>query len=331
MFGCGGSDRPMRSLRQSPFALGVVSSFNPADLDYLSALGNPNGGVRITFYWKMIEPLPGTWDFSFYDDLVARAQSSGIPIVGILAYSVKWASPTDPNPVDPSSISFYPPNVDDFVAYVKTVVSRYPSVRSWEVWNEPNSGHFWLPEPDVVLYTQLLRASSTAIKNLNPENEVILGGLAPGVLADRSATIVNAEVFLAGVYQNGGKPYFDVVGFHPYNPGVDPDQYLETYVTNLYDTMVSNGDGAKKILVSELGWYAGTASGAVSESTQADYLVRAFNILYAQEFVRGFFWYHLKDHTATPQPADPELNYGLFRWDGSPRPAAWTLRSLTIP
>jgi hypothetical protein len=43
-------------LRQSPFALGVVSSFNPADLDYLATLGNPNGGVRITFYWKMIEP-----------------------------------------------------------------------------------------------------------------------------------------------------------------------------------------------------------------------------------------------------------------------------------
>jgi len=48
--GCGGPDKLTRMLRQSPFALAVASSFNPADLHYLATLGNPNGGVRITFY-----------------------------------------------------------------------------------------------------------------------------------------------------------------------------------------------------------------------------------------------------------------------------------------
>ncbi|HET7841689.1 MAG TPA: hypothetical protein VFM21_08790, partial [Terriglobia bacterium] len=96
-------------------------------------------------------------------------------------------------------------------------------------------------------------------------------------------------------------------------------------------TMVQNNDGAKKILISELGWYAGTAPLAVTEDAQAVYLTRAYNILYSLEFVEGFYWYHLKDHTSTPQPADPELNYGLYRWDATERPAATSFRNLALP
>ncbi len=327
--GCGGSNKPAQQAR--PFALGVVGSFNPADLSYQPMLGDPNGGVRITFYWMMIEPSPGTWNYNHYDEIVATAKSSGIPLIGILAYSVKWASPTDPNLVDPSSISYYPPNPSDFVNYAQTLVSRYPSIQSWEVWNEPNNSIFWLPTPDVVAYTQLLQQTYTAIKTLNPEAKVILGGLTPGPPTSSDLTSVNAEDFLSGVYQNGGTPYFDLVGFHPYNHGVDPDAYLAAAMTDLHNTMLANGDSARQILVTELGWYTGTAPGAVSELTQADYLTRAFDILYSEDFVAGFYWYHLKDHTDTPQPANPELNYGLIRWDGTARPAASSFRALASP
>jgi polysaccharide biosynthesis protein PslG len=329
---CGGpSQPPTRGSRQSLFLLGVNSSFNPADLSLLSNLGNPSGGVRITFYWKMVEPLPGTWDFSFYDPLVAQAQTDGIPIIAILAYSVKWASPTDPSAQDPSAFSFYPPDVGDFTDYVSTLVSRYPSIHSWEVWNEPNGPSFWLPKPDVAQYSQLLRQTYATIKTLHPDDQVILGGLTPGFPGVTSGTTISPEDFLAGVYQNAGKDYFDVVGFHPYNPGTDPDKYLQTYVTNLYEVMAANNDASKKILVSELGWYAGTAPLAVSEDTQALYLTRAYNILYNLEFVGGYYWYHLKDHTSVPQPTDPELNYGLYRWDGTPRAAATSFRILAVP
>ncbi len=326
---CGGPVGTARITRQSPFILGVDSSFNPADLSLLSNIGNPNGGVRITFYWKMLEPLPGTWDFSSYDPLVAQAQADGIPIIAILAYSVKWASPTDPNAVDPSTFSYYAPDVTDYTNYVRTLVARYPSIHSWEVWNEPNGPSFWLPAPDAVQYSRLLRQTSATIKALRPDDQVILGGLTPGFSGNTNT--ISPEDFLTLVYQNAGKDSFDAVAFHPYNAGTDPNLYLQTYVMNLHETMVQNDDGAKKILISELGWYAGTAPQAVSEDTQAVYLTRAYNILYNLEFVEGFYWYHLKDHTSTPQPTDPELNYGLYRWDATERPAATSFRNLAHP
>jgi hypothetical protein len=132
--------------------------------------------------------------------------------------------------------------------------------------------------------------------------------------------------FLTTVYESGGNNFFDAVAFHPYNDGVEPSLYLEKYVTNLHDVMLKYGDSDKKIWVTEFGSYSGTSPDAVSEPLQAEYLTRAFTILHNMEFVDCAYWYNLKDYTTTPNPANPAINYGLFRYDGSRRPAADSLK-----
>ena len=322
--------------RQSPFYWGTNAVlYDAQDVDLIGSLGNPGKvGARVTFYWSDVEPTPGNWQFTVYDGLVKRAASGQIPVLGILAYAMKRvASAAASMQGTPWALSFCPPDdVEDFATFAAKVVARYPAVLYWEIWNEPNTVNFWRPSPDPVRYVELLKRSYAAIKAANPMAVVVLGGLSPGTGSGQVNTM-NAASFLEAVYQNGGKNYFDAVGFHPYNGGVSPDSYLADYVNSVHNVMKQYGDVNKEIWVTEIGWFVGTQADALSETDQADYLSRAFTILHNLEFVERVYWYNLRDYgnqapVNQPPPsvcgpiAGTPVDYGLFRVDGSSRPAA---------
>jgi len=323
--------------RQGPFYWGTNAIlYSAQDVNLIGSLGKPGKvGARVTFYWSDIEPLGGTWQFGVYDGLVKRAASGQIPLLGILAYAMKRvASAAADIQGDPWAISYCPPDqVEDFATFAGTLAARYPAVLYWEIWNEPNTTYFWRPSPDPARYVELLKRSYAAIKAVNPKAVVVLGGLSPG-MGTGPVNPMSAASFLEAVYQNGGKNYFDAVGFHPYKDGVSPDLYLADYVQSVHDVMTQYDDGNKQVWVTEIGWYVGTGGNAVSEAEQADYLLRAFTILYNLEFVERVYWYNLKDYpyqtpanqpaptVCGPLPGGPPVDYGLFRLDGSPRPAA---------
>ena len=187
----------------------------------------------------------------------------------------------------------------EFATYAGTLASRYPTVQYWEVWNEANNPAFWQPRPDPGRYTQMLALAYNAIKPANPSAVVVLGGLSAGV-RNGQADVVKGSDFLSAVYQNGGRSYFDVVGFHPYDDGVAPQQCLTQALTDIHQVMVVNGDSDKKIWVTEVGWFAGTAPNAVSESGQAEYLTDAFTLLYNLDYVERAYWYNLRDYANSP-------------------------------
>jgi len=247
--------------RQSPFYWGTNAVlYDAQDVDLIGSLGNPGKvGARVTFYWSDVEPTPGNWQFTVYDGLVKRAASGQIPILGILAYAMKRvASAAASMQGTPWALSFCPPDdVEDFATFAAKVVARYPAVLYWEIWNEPNTTNFWRPSPDPVRYVELLKRSYAAIKAANPMAVVVLGGLSPGSGSGQVNTM-NAAPFLEAVYQNGGKNYFDAVGFHPYNGGVSPDLYLADYVNSVHNVMKQYEDGNKGVWVTEIGWFVGT-------------------------------------------------------------------------
>jgi hypothetical protein len=58
--------------------------------------------------------------------------------------------------------------------------------------------------------------------------------------------------------------------------------------------------------------------GSVTEAWQAEYLRQARAFLSQIPYVERVYWYTLRDASDSP---DPEANYGLFRADGTPKPA----------
>ena len=277
--------------------------------------------VREEFNWNTLEPSQGVFDWSGYDRSMALYKNSGINVLGVLAYSSEWASTA------PASVSFrdkYPPSPEAWKNFITAVVSRYPEILYWEVWNEPNHANFLIADDKIASYKSILETASVAIRSANPQAKVVIGGFS-GADSD----------FLRRLYLAGAKDLFDIVAVHPYRTNFGQTIYspeitqygLNSLATDLYvmRSMIRAFDqqSPAPIWITELGWP--TWSGGVSEIAQANYLQRSFIISRLYPEVEKIFWYNLRDDTA----ADHEdKTFGLFAYDWREKPTARAFRQL---
>lgn len=289
------------------------------DLDEMVALGVE--WVRLDLGWASMEPTKGTFNWSNTDRVVDAVVARGLKVVAILHETPKWARAAGTDSV------FYPPtDPADFADFAGRAVSRYSNrVKVWEVLNEPNISRFWMPQPDPGAYTTLLKLAYSAIKKANASATVLSAGLSPAVDAETGSQVAPAT-FLRKIYENGGKGSFDAVGIHPYSYPARPiDPTTEQWNTFqrlpvFYDVMVRNGDGDKKLWVTEFGAPTGTGTEAVSEAEQAANITDAFRAMAQLRFVGGpLFAYALRD--AGTDPLEREDNFGVLRRDFSAKPS----------
>ncbi len=208
--------------------------------------------VRTDFDWTTVEPAPGQWDFSYIDETLAQAQAQGVNILPILCYDVPWSRPAYKH-------------MDKWLEYVKRTVSRYKdSLGYWEVWNEQNLEGFWQDKPRPEDYAELLKQTYKLIKEIDPDLQVVIGGLA-GVPLD----------YIEGVYKAGAKDYFDIMAVHPYRyPGTPEGTGITAEIARLKALMAKYDDGEKSVWITEIGWptHIGRSSlspGIISSGLQA--------------------------------------------------------------
>ena len=201
---------------------------------------------------------------------------------------------------------------------------------AYEIWNEEDSPSWWATCADPAAYAQLLRATYPAVKAAEPQATVVLGGLTG-----------NDYEFLEGVYQAGGKGYFDAVGVHtdtacnvlsPYsflrgaNNRLVPDSFLA--YREVHATMLANGDN-KPIWMTETSWrtteatceegvFAGQKQEGVTEQQQATYLSQAYHCLAQDPYVQVALWFPIQDEGAVVS--------GLIRANGSRKPSFQAMR-----
>jgi len=148
----------------------------------------------------------------------------------------------------------------------------------------------------VAAYTRLLIRTAATIRAIDPQAQIVLGGVNPF-----------DTTFLRGVAENGGWGSFDVIAIHPY---VDPYGPEDGNLIAAADGVraVAERYGQRPIWATELGWASGPgdrdAAGRTDEQAQASYLVRSMLDLW-QAGVERIFWYSFKD--------DPGNPYGLLR------------------
>jgi polysaccharide biosynthesis protein PslG len=275
------------------------------------------GWAREDIHWYRVEPWLDNYDWSYTDAAMRALIQRKINIVGVLGHPPGWATPYGGD--DANSFSFYAPNPDRFAAYTYAVVSRYSRyVHHWEVWNEPDNPLFWKPAPDPQAYATLLMRASAAIHQADPSAKVLIGGVNPFSTA-----------FLKQVADAGAWNSFDILAIHPY---VDPATPEEGNLVAAADGVraLATQLGTKPLWVTEVGWASGASdhdpSGANTEQTQANLLVRAMLLLWRAGVERSF-WYTLKD--------DPGNPYGLFARGtgysdyGHPKPSFYAFRTLS--
>lgn len=190
-----------------------------------------------------------TWVWDKTDKLVQICKEEKISLVVILA--------GNPTPRDEETRK-------QFAEYAYQIVNRYKdSVKIWEIWNEPNIPSFW-KNPDVKLYTELVKAMYTAAKKADPTCTVIIGSTSgPGT------------DWFNGIYDNGGWDYCDGVSIHPYAMANGPiEQGLDKTLADLNKQFAAFGK-PKPIWTTEVGWQGKSGP---EEETQATRIVQTYVI-----------------------------------------------------
>ncbi len=284
--------------------------YDPGEFGYGMNLAHPDnsghvgqlgfGWVKYQLQWKVSEPSKGSYDWAdstpwdSYAGNYVRDTAPGLKIVLRVDSPPGWANGNGGDQRPPND----PRDYGDFLQALATFLRG--KVAAYEIWNEPNIAFEWGGRsPNPAEYVALLREAYRGVKAGDPNALVITGGLA-STGGDGGITAMNDVDFINGMYYAGAKPYFDVLGSHPYGfasaPEVQPwDQDILFFrrAEAQRQAMVANGDGAKQIWATEFGWlidpvYYGLGCDwrdrnwqKVSPDTQAAYLVRAYQYAYA--------------------------------------------------
>jgi len=155
--------------------------------------------TRVIVYWSMVAPEtePNSWDptdpndpsydWSIFDAQIRMAVDAGLEPLVMLYQAPGWAERCRH-----TSAGICDPNPADFARFAEAAAKRYsgefeglPKVRYWEPWNEANLFLFFEPQyrngrkVSPILYRELLNAFADKVKDVDPGNLVVAGGLAP--------------------------------------------------------------------------------------------------------------------------------------------------------
>ncbi len=299
--------------------------------------------VRLDFDWSWMERDRGNVDWVKLDRVVDAARAHGLSLLPILAYTPVWARSDGCE----SSPRCHPKDPAAFAAFAAAAAARYApkGVHAWEIWNEENMRGTWLPEAEPEQYKVLLEQAYAAIKHVDPSAIVITGGLGPIASGDGNLSPLD---YLTELYAAGAQGHFDAVGFHPYSFPVLPDheapwnawQQMAATERSARSIMQDNGDGGKKIWITEYGAptggpgraasydteYAGSAPDHVTEDLQAKMIAQAVREARTDPWVGALFIYTYHDPSADTSTV--ENFFGIVRYDGTHKPAYDALHSL---
>jgi hypothetical protein len=222
-----------------------------------------------------------------------------------------------------------PIHPSDFGNFLTAAARKYPSVRDWMIWGEPNRSANFSPEPTNSpvgprRYALLLNAGYHALKAVSAKNVVIGGNNA-------SYGTVNPQQFVNAMrLPNGKPPPLDYFGLNPYTArppaphqavcckgGRDIDDLpaFETQLQQTYHHRVP-------LWLSEFTISSNSNNRAfnfhVSRKEQALWVTAAFKLVDSLSYVVGLGWFNLTDD---PPSVPGHLTTGLLTWNLKPKPA----------
>ncbi len=248
--------------------------------------------IRQEFPWRDIEQSAkgDFWDYKWnksawdkYDRMVTLASEYGLKIIARLDAPPDWSRQ------DNSIFRRPPDDYDDFGDFVAAVAARYRGrVTHYQIWNEPNIYPEWGDQPvKASEYSALLKIAYQRAKQADPDCVVIAAALAPTIAHEPKNR--SEVLYLQEMYDAGAGSSFDVLSTMAYGLLSGPDDrradpWRDVNFSRpelLREIMVRNGDAAKPIWISELGWNVLPAGfpeepryGRVVDGQQARYTVR---------------------------------------------------------
>jgi hypothetical protein len=201
-------------------------------------------------------------------------------------------------------------------------------IRVWQVWNEQNSPKYYAPKVRVDGYARLVKATSKAIKSVDPKAEVMLGGMwGPESLkrSEKKPPVTTYIDYMKRLYRVPGiKKRFDSLAIHPYSSNVSG---MLAQIREARRVARAFGDRKVGLWITEIGWASGGPGDepyVKGDSGQAKLLAKAYRELDQRRRafrLRGVFWYSWRDLPEGDLICAWCGHSGLLNLDGSPKPA----------
>ncbi len=297
------------SISSQNFEVGICKLSSDIDFDLAHQIGFEwhRGGVA----WAGIEIK--LWGYDFYweeaDRIVNSSIEKGIKTLWNLAYTPWWCSSKGNVSYEDDDYYTYPPkDMNAWYNFVKIIAERYKGkINAWEIWNEEDLSYFW--KGSVEQYIELMKYAYMALKEVDENNIVVMGGLALGEAGIGDYNPNFLEDFLEG----GGGKYVDVYAFHVYG-----DTLLQRYE---YMKRVLERYGENKpIWITEFG--ASTYSDGYSEMEQAVYIISGLMKI-RKLGIEKVMIYEMKDSGVNTSNWDDNL--GIFKADYTPKTVVYFL------
>lgn len=264
--------------------------------------------VRDDARWSQVErtkgqyQIPASWD-RFVDHALAR----GLQPLLILGYGNVIYDNGD-KPRSSEAIGAY-------IRYATKVVRHFRGrVRYFEIWNEWDTrlgnANATVGSPED--YSRLFKQVYPALKKIAPDATFIAGA------GTKQTSWITAQSKLGVIGMSDG------IAVHPYvywkDANVDGPKFYSDVLRYLY-TLAQKLSGKHNIdmYVTEIGWPTHIGTWGRTEDEVASYASRTFQLSAKLPFVKGIWWYDLKDDGKEPQ--NKEHHFGLVRVDNTPKPA----------
>lgn len=269
--------------------------------------------IRFDFYWDQLQDtIGGPYNWASVEGLVDAAVSRGINVLGLITGKPKWGPGNRVDPLDH----------DRYAEFAAAAALHFKDrCSNWELENEPNNGAM-TPEN----FTSCMKKAYTAIKAVNPVATVIHGGLASVWITNTGSNFYTVSDWITRMYAAGGQGYFDALGVNPYTwPYWISDNEGNSgwwrMVNTVRPLMVNNGDGSKKVWITEFGYPTeGDADPAyLNEDSQIVLVNELFSYSESLSWVGPIFWYSYRDIGGDVN--NEEYWFGLVRPDGTRKPA----------
>jgi len=304
------------------------------------------GTLRFQLRWSAVDPtpFPSAYDWSEVDPIVRESARAGIDPLPFLFNTPAWvATMLDDRECGEGCFAYAPrsdPALEAWRSFVGAAVNRYgpggafwaehpgiPArpIRAWQIWNEQNSPPFYRPRPDIRRYAILLAHAAYAIRQADPNAEIVLGGMYGKPEHGRKPAIT-AWRFLGRLYEMEWPALaFDTVAAHPYAARL---RGLRDQLHRLREKMRLGGDGGEDLWITEIGWSSSAVAHPLNRGPRGQ-AERVRELLeYARQNrrelrLRRVIWFSWRDVTTGLPVCDWCPLSGLFK-EAELRPkAAW--------
>jgi hypothetical protein len=280
------------------------------------------GTLRMLLDWSVIDPTSADDNnWAGFDPVVASAARSGITVLPFIFNTPTWVvNDLDHRGCTPPGCGLYAPAgqaaLDQWQRFLREAAQRYgpngafwaehpelpvTPITTWQLWNEQNSFSFYKPKIDAGAYATLLRTGSEAIRSVDPNAKILLGGMfgTPGGVKKPKYF---AWKFLRKLYKVPGiEGQFDGIGVHPYAARMV--RVIEQ--TKLMHKETVRAGDPTEMWVTEVGWSSGNGAnpldrGKKGQATRLREVMTYFIGKQAKFNVQNVTWFAWRDLGGEP-------------------------------